>query len=87
MQSLVETLPGEATRLLLLDVDGDDDLDLYVGNGSSEFIGREGLLRDQVCLNEGGTYRLAQGILPDLLLVTGTVVAADLEGDGIRTYL
>ena len=82
VQRLVETLPGETTRLLLLDVDGDDDLDLYVGNGSSEFVGREALLRDQLYLNDAGTYRLAQDALPDLRVVTGAIATADLEDDG-----
>ncbi len=82
VQTLSETEPGEAARLLLVDVDGDGDLDLYVGNGSSEFVGREELLRDQLYINQTGTYRLAEGALPDLRVVTGAVATADLEGDG-----
>ena len=82
VQTLSETEAGEATRLLLLDVDGDGDLDLYVGNGSSEFVGREHLLRDQLYINEAGTYRLAEGVLPNLRAATGALATADLEGDG-----
>ncbi|WP_420459025.1 VCBS repeat-containing protein [Neolewinella sp.] len=82
VQTLSETEAGEATRLLLVDIDGDTDLDLYVGNGSSEFVGREELLRDQLYINEAGNYRLAERALPDLSVVTGAVATADLEGDG-----
>lgn len=82
VQRLAETQGSEATTLLAFDFDGDGDKDLYVGNGSNEFAGRRELLRDQLYINEGGTYRLTQGILPDLDVFTGAVVAADMEGDG-----
>ncbi len=81
-QSLSETEASEATQVLLFDYDGDGDEDLYVGNGSTEFVGREEHYRDLLYRNDGGTFRLTSEVLPPLLVPTGAVAAADLEGDG-----
>ncbi|MEM7574756.1 MAG: VCBS repeat-containing protein [Bacteroidota bacterium] len=74
---------SEATALCLFDANGDGLLDIYVGNGSSEMITQEALLRDQLWLNIGEGFVLAQQALAvDLLTATGTVSAADVDGDG-----
>ena len=82
LQTLAATEDSEATQLLLFDYDGDGDEDLYVGNGSSEFIGREEHYRDFVYRNDGGQFVLDPEALPELQVPTGAVAVADLEGDG-----
>lgn len=73
---------GEATSLTTLDFDGDGDTDLYIANGSSEFTDTPRRYTDLLYENTGGRLLLTVGRLPDLTLITSTVVANDLEGDG-----
>ncbi len=82
VQELNETQASEATRLLLFDYDGDGDEDLYVGNGSSEFAGREQYYQDLLYRNDAGVFKLVDDVLPPLGLPVGALAAADLEGDG-----
>ena len=82
LQTLAETKDSEATCLLLFDYDGDGDDDLYVGNGSSEFIGREENYRDMLFRNEGGKFVLDPDALPELRVPTGAVTVADMDKDG-----
>ncbi|WP_116107978.1 VCBS repeat-containing protein [Lewinella sp. IMCC34191] len=82
VESLSETAASETTRLLLFDYDGDGDKDLYVGNGSSEFDKRDEYFRDFLYENKDGRYALTTDVLPEILVPTGAVAAADLEGDG-----
>ena len=78
-----QTEAAEATALCLFDANGDGQLDLYIGNGSSEVQKQNHLLQDQLWINTEGEFSLAQNALPtDLAIATGTVVAADVDGDG-----
>ncbi len=74
---------SEDTACTLFDADGDGDLDLYVGSGGSEFPGSSAALLDRLYLNDGngGFRRAAQSPLPSFES-TGTVCAADFDGDG-----
>ncbi|WP_116125511.1 CRTAC1 family protein [Lewinella sp. IMCC34183] len=82
VQGLPETRASEATALLLVDYDGDGDDDLYVGNGSSEFVRQDSLLTDFLYRNDAGTLVPVAGALPSLSVITGATAAADIDGDG-----
>ena len=80
---LSATKDPETSALAVFDMDQDGDLDVYVGNGSSEFVDQPALLQDLLFLNDGkGNFSLASSALPNLPVFTGTVASADLEGDG-----
>ena len=74
----------EDMGVLFFDADGDEDLDLYVVSGSSQFAAASPLLRDRLYLNDGrGTFRSApEGTLPSESESGGTVAAADFDRDG-----
>lgn len=81
-------LPGtdhfeEDVAAVLLDADGDGDLDLYVGSGGSEFPDGSPHYQDRLYTNDGrGYFTLAQGALPPLTISTGCVAPADYDQDG-----
>ena len=69
---------------LLLDVDGDGDLDLFVVSGGVEHDSGAEELRDRLYLNDGkGRFtRAPDSSLPDLRFSGGVAAAADYDGDG-----
>ena len=75
---------AETTALLAFDYDGDGDEDLYEGRGSTEFVGRERLLADQVYRNDDGRFTAVSDVLPDGIPpgYTSVVQSGDLDGDG-----
>jgi len=82
---LPETVQTESTAILLVDLDNDGDLDLYVGNGSNEVLGLSDFLKDIVYLNNGeGVFELAPDFGPSVLLNTQCAVAMDLNNDGTQ---
>ncbi|MFO1055300.1 MAG: FG-GAP-like repeat-containing protein [Planctomycetota bacterium] len=76
--------PHEDLGVLLFDVDGDRDPDLYVVSGSNEVKAGDPSLRDHLYLNQGdGTFAPApEGTLPGFVDSGGVVAAADYDGDG-----
>ncbi|WP_080238071.1 VCBS repeat-containing protein [Spirosoma rigui] len=73
----------EETGVLLLDVDGDGDLDLYSVHGSTEFGRNEAMYQDSLYLNDGhGNFRSAPNALPRTTASGSCVVAADYDHDG-----
>ena len=69
---------------LFFDVDGDDDLDLYVASGGVEQSMGTEFYRDRLYLNNGeGKFSVApDDRLPDLRDSSGVVTAADYDRDG-----
>lgn len=69
--------------LLLLDVDGDRDLDLYVVSGGfADSVGHDHY-RDRLYFNDGkGTFTERKDALPALASNGIVVRAADMDGDG-----
>lgn len=65
------------------DADGDDDLDLYVACGSTEFPLGDKSYQDKLYLNDGtGVFSEAKNALPAMLSSTKTVTSTDVDGDG-----
>ena len=73
----------EDTAAEFIDIDGDSDMDLYVGSGGYEFEIGNAALQDRVYLNDGkGNFTRNMLALPKMLISTGTVKSSDLDGDG-----
>lgn len=65
------------------DADGDGDQDLYVGSGGYHYLPEDLALQDRLYLNDGkGQFEKATRALPPMRSSTGTVAAADFDGDG-----
>jgi len=82
-----DLLPGEnpiyeETGILLLDLDNDGDLDLYLVSGSPEFLPDATEYVDRIFLNDGkGNFTLDQNF--SAVKANGsTVRGADFDGDG-----
>jgi hypothetical protein len=82
-----ELLPGqnaifEETGILLVDLDNDGDLDMYLVSGSSEFMPEAAEHQDRIYLNDGkGNFTLDQNF--SSVKANGSVVrGADFNGDG-----
>jgi hypothetical protein len=82
-----ELLPGqntvfEETGILVLDVENDGDLDLYLVSGSAEFLPDAAEYMDRIYLNDGkGNFTLDQNF--SSVKANGSVVrGADFDGDG-----
>ena len=73
----------EDTDGLFFDADGDDDPDLYVVSGGSDFAAADSALQDRLYFNDGtGRFTGRSGALPTMLTSGSSVAAADMDGDG-----
>ena len=74
----------EDMAALWLDVDSDDDLDLYVVSGGNECEHDDPVLRDRLYLNDGdGKFAKAPAdALPDVVDSGSVAAAADFDRDG-----
>lgn len=74
---------SENTGALFFDADGDNDLDLYLASGSSEFEDGSPDLMDKLYLNNGkGSFTLSRDGLPTMLSSSSCVIAGDYDNDG-----
>ncbi|WP_276361777.1 VCBS repeat-containing protein [Daejeonella sp. H1SJ63] len=74
---------SEDTAAEFFDMDGDGDMDLYVGSGGYEFAADNPLLQDRIYINDGkGNFSRKNTGLPAMLISTGTVKASDIDSDG-----
>ncbi len=80
-QSVFDTI-CEQQGAVFLDIDNDNDVDLYVANGGNESITDEPeRMQDRLYINDGkGNFSL--GSLPLMLTSTSCVVAGDIDNDG-----
>lgn len=74
---------ANTTRILLIDVDGDKDLDAYMSTGGyNDYVEDDERLQDRLFLNDGkGNFSLANNSLPKLSGNKSCVAAADIDGD------
>lgn len=74
---------SEDMGCLFIDVDGDNDVDLYVASGGNEFRVGNDLLSDRLYINDGkGTFTKNSSSLPSIKQSTQCVKASDVDNDG-----
>lgn len=74
---------SEDVAAAFFDADGDGDPDLYAGSGGYEFDQNDPALQDRLYINDGsGHFSKKEDALPQMLISTGCVRAADLDADG-----
>ena len=76
-------LEEEDAGTLLFDVDGDQDLDLYIARGCAQYPPGDILYKDILLLNDGtGRFTESADGIPDMRSNSSTVRAADYDRDG-----
>jgi hypothetical protein len=74
---------SEDLGALFIDVDSDNDMDLYVASGGSEYKQGDILLKDRLYINDGkGNFKKDSRALPDLRVSSQCVKVSDIDKDG-----
>ena len=74
---------SEDTKAIFIDIDNDEDLDLYVGSGGKAFSKFSFNLHDRIYINNGnGTFSKQAKRLFSRPFSTGALTAADFDNDG-----
>lgn len=75
---------ANTTAVILLDADGDKDLDAYMASGGyNDYDATDPRLQDRLFLNDGkGNFILSAAALPQMHGATSCVAAADIDNDG-----
>ena len=80
-------LQYEDVDAIFSDIDGDNDLDLFVISGGGEYDGKSNFNKDRIYINDGaGSFNLANNILPEYHHTGSVIAAADIDGDGDDDY-
>jgi len=83
--SFENTAKQETTDLLLFDVDNDNDLDLYMGNGSNEQLVEKDVSVDFLFINDGeGNFMVSERAFPKLNFPVGGACYLDVNSDGFQ---
>ncbi|WP_083261328.1 VCBS repeat-containing protein [Crocinitomix algicola] len=74
----------EEMEALFIDVDGDNDLDLYVVSGGNEAFRTSKDLQDQLYINDGkGNFKNeSDKRLPEMIVSGQSIAAGDIDNDG-----
>ncbi len=81
--ALEEHSEYEDVAALLQDLDGDNDLDLYVVSGGAWVEGQSKVYQDRIYINSGfGRLEYAPSLLPSMPASGGDVAAHDFDRDG-----
>ncbi len=73
----------EDQGVLFVDVDQDNDKDLYVISGSYEFYKQPEALQDRLYINDGkGNFKRAISSIPEIKVSGSVVVSGDYDNDG-----
>ena len=68
---------------VFIDVDGDNDLDLFVVSGGNEFSENDPALKDRLYINNGkGVFSKSLNAIPNYLISGSCVVPKDYDNDG-----
>ena len=75
--------PSEDLEAHFFDVDNDNDLDLYVASGGSEFKQGSKQLKDRLYLNDGnGNFKKDDSALPNIYESSQAISFSDIDNDG-----
>ena len=73
----------EDTFVKFFDVDGDEDLDLFVGSGGNNVSRDEGYMSDRIYLNDGkGNFEILKDAFPYNSFNTSVAIPIDFDDDG-----
>ncbi len=74
---------SEDLGVVFIDVDNDQDLDLYVSSGGSEFKQGDKRLKDRLYINNGnGQFSKNEKAIPNIFESSQSVKASDIDNDG-----